>query len=65
MAIWYQRVSSSGIKNDQEEKNKQKQNKNKTTYETQRKTKSKKPDIHATNLQRQDKEIQHVKYEEL
>lgn len=24
-----------------------------------------KPDIHATHLQRQDKEIQHIKYEEL
>ena len=34
-----------------------------------RKTKQKKknptPDIHATNLQRQDKEIHHVKYEEI
>lgn len=30
-----------------------------------KKQKSKQPDIHATDLQRRDKEIQHIKYEEL
>lgn len=51
-AIWYQCVSALGILNGQEKK-KQKQKTNP------------KPDIHATHLQRQDKEIQHIKYEEL
>lgn len=53
VAIWYQSVSALGFSQWPEKKRKEKEKHNS------------KPDIHAINLQRQDKEIQHVKYEEI